>query len=295
MRFSDESRGWLLGLLGVTLFSLTLPATRIAVASLDPVTVGLGRALVAATLAGLLLLATRQRRPRGAEWRGLALCSAGVVLGFPLLSAWALQRVPAAHGAVVLGVLPLATAIFGALRGGERPSPAFWAVSLLGAGLVVAFALRAGGGALSWADLALLGAVLAAGLGYAEGARLSRRLGGWQTISWALVLAAPFFLWPVIEALAPLDFGAVPGEAWIAFAYVALVSQYFAFFAWYRGLALGGIAKVGQVQLLQAFLTLGFAALINGEAIGWDTLGFALAVVACVALGRRLPVVRPPG
>lgn len=294
MGLSDETRGWLLGLVGVTLFSLTLPATRIAVAVLDPVLVGLGRALVAAVLAGTLLLATRQPLPRGREWLQLAACAGGVVLGFPLLSAWALQVVPAAHGAVVLGVLPLATALFGALLVQERPSLAFWAVGLLGAALVVVFALREGGGSLLWEDLALLGAVFAASLGYAEGARLSRRLGGWQTISWALVVSIPVLLWPVFEAAGRQDFAAVPAEAWIAFAYVALVSQYLAFFAWYRGLALGGVARVGQVQLLQAFLTLGFAAAINGEAIGWDTALFAAAVVACVALGRRLPVARAP-
>lgn len=293
MALPDETRGWLLGFVGVALFSLTLPATRIAVAVLDPVLVGLGRALVAAVLAAFLLLVTRQPRPRGREWLRLAACAGGVVLGFPLLSAWAMQVVPAAHGAVVLGVLPLATALFGALIVKERPSLAFWAVGLLGAGLVVVFALREGGGSLAWEDLALLAAVFAAGLGYAEGARLSRRLGGWQTISWALVLSAPFLLWPVIDAAGAQDFAAMTAETWIAFAYVALVSQYLAFFAWYRGLALGGVAKVGQVQLLQAFLTLGFAALINGEAIGWDTVLFAAAVVACVAVGRRLPVVRP--
>ena len=288
----DDTKGLLLGLLGVLLFSLTLPATRLAVAVLDPVTVGLGRALVAALLAGALLLATRQRRPTGREWRSLAIVALGVVLGFPLLSAWAMTQVPAAHGAVVLGVLPLATAAFGALLAGERPVPLFWAVGLLGSALVVVFALREGGGAVTWPDLALLAAVAAAALGYAEGARLSRTLGGWQVISWALVLAAPFLLWPVADAVAGVELAAVPWQAWAAFAYVAVVSQFIAFFAWYRGLALGGIAKVGQLQLLQAFFTLGFAALLNGETIGWDTLGFALAVVACVAVGRRLPVRR---
>ncbi len=292
MSLSDDTRGWALGFLGVALFSLTLPATRIAVAALDPVLVGLGRALVAAVLAAVLLLVTRQPWPRRADWPRLLSCAAGVVLGFPLLSAWALQRVPAAHGAVVLGVLPLATAIFGAWLMRERPSPGFWLVSLLGAALVVVFALREGGGSLAWADLALLAAVFAAGFGYAEGARLSHRLGGWQTISWALVVSAPFLLWPVLDAMGRQSFAAVPTDAWVAFAYVALISQYLAFFAWYRGLALGGVARVGQVQLLQAFMTLGFAALINGEAIGWDTALFAVAVVGCVAFGRRLPVGR---
>ncbi len=289
---SDDRKGLLLGLLGVVIFSLTLPVTRLAVTWLDPVTVGLGRAVVAAALAGLVLLATRQRRPRGREWLSLAVVALGVVLGFPLLASWAMTRVPAAHGAVVLGVLPLATAAFGALLAGERPSPLFWVIGLCGSALVVVFALREGGGGLSWPDLALLAAVVSAAIGYAEGARLSRSLGGWQVISWALVLSAPFLLWPVIEHASRLEFSSLPWQAWAAFAYVAIGSQWLGFFAWYSGLALGGIAKVGQVQLLQAFFSIAFAALINGEAISWDTLGFALAVVACVALGRQLKVRR---
>lgn len=289
---SDDSKGLLLGLLGVVIFSLTLPVTRLAVTWLDPVTVGLGRAVVAAAVAGLVLLVTRQRRPRGREWASLAVVALGVVLGFPLLASWAMTRVPAAHGAVVLGVLPLATAAFGAILAGERPSILFWIIGLCGSALVVVFALREGGGGLSWPDLALLAAVVSAAIGYAEGARLSRTLGGWQVISWALVLSAPFLLWPVVEHASRLDFASLPWQAWAAFAYVALGSQWLGFFAWYRGLALGGIARVGQVQLLQAFFSIGFAALLNGEAIGWDTLGFALAVVACVAAGRRLKVRR---
>ena len=291
MRAGEEVQGWLWGFLGVAIFSVSLPMTRIAVAELPPLIAGPGRALVAAVPAALLLWLTRQRWPRGREWLGLAIASLGVVLGFPLLSAWAMQRVEASHGAVVLGILPLATAVFGAALAGERPSVRFWIVAAIGSTLVVIFALD-DAGTLAWADLALLAAVFSAGLGYAEGARLSRALGGWQVISWALVLSVPFLAVPVGLALPEVDWSGLSWRTWIAFAYVALFSQYLGFFFWYRGLQLGGIAKIGQIQLLQAFMTFGVAALLNGEAIGWRTIAFAVAVVACVAIGRRQPVRR---
>ncbi|MGF1629875.1 MAG: DMT family transporter [Kiloniellaceae bacterium] len=284
-----ESKGLALGFIGVAVFSLTLPATRLAMVDSDPVVFGLGRSLVAAAVAAAILLATRQRRPLGKEWRALAVVAAGVIFGFPLLSAWGMQRVPAAHGGVVLGILPLATAMAGAVLLRERPSGAFWLVSLVGGAAVVAFSLLKGGGTLSLGHLALLGSVVCAAVGYAEGARLSRSLGGWQVICWALVIAFPLLLVPVVPAV--LAHG-LPGSpaSWVAFTYVALFSQLFGFFAWYRGLLLGGVARVSQVQLLQTFMTIGASALLLGESIDALTLGFAVFVVASVALGRRMPV-----
>jgi len=286
-----ETKGLLLGFIGVAVFSLTLPATRFAMADSDPVVFGLGRSLLAGVVAAAILLATRQRLPRGAEWRGLALVAAGVVFGFPLFSAWGMQRVPAAHGGVVLGILPLATAMAGAVILRERPSPAFWLVSLAGGGAVVAFSLLRGGGALGSGHIALLGSVACAAVGYAEGARLSRSLGGWQVICWALVISFPILLVPVVPATLAHGLPGSP-QSWIAFVYVALFSQLFGFFAWYRGLALGGVARVSQVQLLQTFMTIGASALLLGEVIDTMTLGFAVFVVASVALGRRMPVRR---
>jgi len=291
MRAGEEAEAWILGLLGVAIFSLSLPMTRIAVAELPPVFVGPGRAVLAAVPAAILLLLTRQRWPDRREWLGLAIVALGVVLGFPLLSAWAMQRVEASHGAVVLGILPLATAVFAAALAGERPSLGFWIVAAAGSALVVIFALD-DAGTLAWADLALLGAVFSAGLGYAEGARLSRALGGWQVISWALVLSAPFLAVPVALAAPEVDWGSLSWQTWGAFAYVSFFAQYLGFFAWYRGLRLGGIARIGQVQLLQAFMTIAFAALLNGEVVGWRTIAFAAAVVGCVAIGRRQKVRR---
>ena len=286
-----ESRGLLYGFIGVACFSLTLPATRTAVAALDPTFVGLGRAVVAAVPAGLLLLATRQRFPARRYWRSLLVVVAGVIVGFPLLSALALGQLPAAHGAIVTGLLPLSSAIAGALRAGDRPSRAFWLASLAGSGVVVAFAILSGGGAPQAADLLLLVAVAAAGMGYAEGARLARELGAWQVICWALVIAAPLLLLPV--ALAAWQHGlAAPPSAWLGFAYVSLISQFLAFFAWYHGLAIGGVARVGQLQLFQPFMTIAASALLLGESITPLMLAAAVLVFAAVALGRRAAIAR---
>ncbi|CAA9551250.1 MAG: Permease of the drug/metabolite transporter (DMT) superfamily [uncultured Thermomicrobiales bacterium] len=282
----DDTRGLVFGLLGVLAFSFTLPATRIAAPALGGVVVGLGRAEIAALLAAVLLLIRRELPPPRRCWPGLAIVAGGVVVGFPLLTSFALRQVPAAHGAVVVGLLPAATAIMAVVRAGERPSPSFWGASAAGVGAVLVFAAAQGAGTPQPADLLLLAAVALAGLGYAEGGRLARELGGWRVICWALVLAAPFLLPPAAIAVAR---GGVAGDgrAWAAFAYVSVVSMFLGFFAWYRGLALGGIARVGQVQLIQPVLTLAWAVLLLGETVDLPTLMAALLVVATVALGRR--------
>ena len=246
---ADRRRGLLLGLVGVLAFSGTLPATRAAVAHLDPVFVGLGRAVVAAVLAAAVLLATRSPWPSPTAWRPLAVVAAGVVVGWPVLSAYAMRHVPAAHGAVVAGLLPLATALAGAWLAHERPTRRFWGCAVFGSAVVVAFALWEGGGAPQLADLLLVAAVAAAAVGYAEGAKLARTMGGWQVICWVLVLSAPFLVLPTLAA-AQWRVPDAPWPAWTGFAYVAAISMFLGFFAWYRGLALGGIAVVGQTQLL---------------------------------------------
>ena len=278
--------GFLYGLLGVAAFSLTLPATRVAVVGLDPVFVGLGRAVVAAVLAAMVLLATRSPFPGWALLPRLAIVAGGVIVGFPLLSAWAMVYVPAAHGAVVIGLLPLATALTGAWLAHERPTRRFWISAVFGSAVVVGFALWQGGGAPQPADALLVLAVAAAAIGYAEGGRLARTLGGWQVISWALVLSAPLLAvptwWVSDQRLATAS-----AAAWAGFAYVSVVSMFLGFFAWYRGLALGGIAAVGQVQLLQPFLTIFASAWLLGEAIDAATLVAAALVIASIAVGRR--------
>jgi drug/metabolite transporter (DMT)-like permease len=274
------------GFLGVLIFSLTLPATRIAVIGLDPVFVGLGRAIVAAGLSLVLLLVTRQKVPPVRFFPNFAIVAGGVVIGFPLLSAIAMRDAPASHGAVITGILPLATALCGVWRAGERPSLQFWIFACLGSSLVLCFALLSGGGSIRWADLAMFGAVGAAALGYAEGAVLSRTFGSWQVICWSLLLAAPLLL-PIVWQHAPANLFAVATKPLLGFLYVSVFSMFLGFFAWYRGLALGGIARIGQLQLVQPFFTIFGSVVLVGERLTIDTIGFAIAVIICVALGRR--------
>jgi drug/metabolite transporter (DMT)-like permease len=286
----DENLGYLLGLIAVVAFAVTLPATRAAVRALDPVFVGLGRAVGAAFFAGAYLFLTRQRLPSRQESKRLAVVAAGVVVGFPLLSAWAMREVDASHGGVVLGILPMATAVAGALLSGERPSARFWLCAFVGTALVVGYTLKKSSGALHWADVALFGAVISASVGYAQGARLSRTLGGFQVISWALVFSAPLLVVPVMLS-APATIH-LPLESWIGFIYVMLISQFLGFVPWYQGLALGGIAKVSQTQLVQPFLTIVASVLLLGETADAATWVIAVLVVAVVAIGKTAPVAR---
>ncbi len=293
---SDNSDlGLLYGFVGVLGFSLTLPATRAAVADFDPIVVGLGRGVLAALLAVVMLWVTGQTSPSRRHIPSLSVVAIGVVLGFPVLSAWAMQRLPSAHGAVVLGLLPLATAIAGVIRTGDRPSKTFWLASAVGSATVVGFTLGAGTGGLQWADLVLIGAVVAAAFGYAEGGRLAQQIGGWQVICWALVLAAPFEVPFLIAATHGQPYGqwlTASPSAWLGFAYVTGISQFLAFFPWYHGLAIGGVARVGQTQLLQPFLTLLASAFLLGETITPITILAAGVVVASVAIGRRAKIQR---
>jgi drug/metabolite transporter (DMT)-like permease len=285
----QELAGFAYGFLGVLIFSLTLPATRIAVSGFDPVFVGLGRAVVAAGLSLILLVVTRQTIPPMRSLPSFCIVVAGVVIGFPLLSAIAMSDAPASYGAVITGLLPLSTALCGVWRAGERPSVQFWIFAGLGSALIVGFALLSGSGTIRLADLALLGAVAAAGLGYAEGAVLSRTFGSWQVICWSLILSAPMLL-PVVWQHAPSNFSSVSSGAILGFLYVSIFSMFLGFFAWYRGLSLGGVARVGQVQLLQPFLTILASVLFLGEHLTIATLGFATGVIACVALGKRTQI-----
>ncbi|MES2070603.1 MAG: DMT family transporter [Pseudomonadota bacterium] len=287
----DEATGMWLGAVGVAIFSLTLPFTRMAVAELNPVFVALGRAVVAAAISAVLLYRMRAAFPNRAQLKALLITALGVVVGFPVFSSIAMQYVPASHGAIVLGILPLATALFAALRFHERPSLGFWIMALLGSGLVVAFALQQGGGSFHMADLALFAAVIAAAMGYAEGGRLSQSMGGQQVISWALVLAMPVLL-PITVWLGWHYGVQASPRAWMGFVYVSVFSMFIGFFFWYKGLAMGGIARVGQVQLIQPFLTLLGAALILGESLSMNNIAFAIAVIVVVGIGRRMNIRR---
>jgi drug/metabolite transporter (DMT)-like permease len=278
--------GWLSGFVGVVIFSGSLPATRVAVAELSPLFLTSARAVIAALLAVCLLVGLRQARPIRADLMSLAVVAGGVVVGFPLLTALALQTITSAQSIVFIGLLPLATAVFAVLRGGERPKPLFWLFSCLGSLAVASFALVTGGVGSIEGDLLMFAAILVCGLGYAEGARLSRRLGGWQVISWALLLALPLMLAVALVSL-PTDWGAVGGRAWTGLAYVSVFSMLIGFVFWYRGLALGGIAAVGQLQLLQPFFGLLLAALLLHEPVSPMMIVVTVGVVLCVAGARR--------
>lgn len=291
----QNTAGLLLGFVGVLIFALTLPMTRLAVGTpeapqMSGVFIALGRAVVAAGLSIAFLLATRAPRPRRNDWLPLAIVSAGVVFGFPLLTSVAMRDVEAVHASVIVGVLPLATAGVGAWLHRQRPSAGFWICAAFGSALVVAFAvLRSGAGGLSIqpADVLLLGAMGCAAVGYGYGARLSQRMRAEHVICWALVIALPITL-PFAWLARPQTM--MQAGSWWAFSYVAVFSMWLGFFAWYRGLALGGTVRVSQVQLLQPFLGMLFAVPLLGERLDAVTLGFAIAVIGTVFVGKKMPV-----
>lgn len=280
------TNGWINGFIGMVIFSGSLPATRAAVAGFDPTFLTVARASIAGLLSCILLLAFRQSQPTKRDALALSVVALCVVIGFPLLTALALQHMPSARSLVFIGLLPLSTALFGVWRGGDRPRPVFWLFSCLGSLLVMGFALSQGIAAASIGDVLMVAAILLCGLGYAEGARLSRHIGGWQVICWALTLALPFSL--ALSAMTmPPAFAQVPTPAWIGLGYVSLFSMLIGFVFWYRGLAQGGIAAVGQLQLLQPFFGLALAATFLHETVSVAMLATTMAVVACVAGARK--------
>ncbi|MBZ9653477.1 DMT family transporter [Phyllobacterium lublinensis] len=281
-----STTGWINGFVGVLIFSGSLPATRAAVADFDPIFVTSARATIAALLGVALLSLFREKRPEKADLWPLFVTAMGVVVGFPLLTALALRHVTSAHSIVFIGLLPLATAIFGVIRGGERMRPLFWLFSVLGSLIVAGFALTQNLSASMTGDLLMFAAVVVCGLGYAEGAQLSRKLGGWQVICWALVLSLPVML-PLTVYIMPGNWSHVGEPAWIGLVYVSLFSMLIGFVFWYRGLAQGGIAAVGQLQLLQPFFGLMLAATLLHEPVGWPMIAVTVAVILCVAGAKR--------
>lgn len=287
---SSPRAGLWWGLLGVAAFSFTVPFTRVAVEGghLSPLFVGSGRAVIAALLAAAALWLTGQRTPRDTQWGRVAVVAGGAVVGFPLLTSYALTAAPASHGAVVIALLPAATAVMAVLRGRERPRASFWVAAVAGAVAAVVFAALQGSGlaGLHWSDLLLFAAVLVCAIGYAEGGLLARELGSWQTISWALVLASPLMI-----ALTGVAISQRPPTGtiieWGAFAYLAAVSMFLGFFAWYRGLAIGPMAQVSQVQLAQPVMSICWAALLLHEHIGLPAFLGGVAVIGCALLAVR--------
>ncbi|MDR6369953.1 drug/metabolite transporter (DMT)-like permease [Chryseobacterium bernardetii] len=279
----DENiSGWINGFIGVVLFSGGLPATKLAVMEMSPTFVTIVRAAVAGVLALTVLWLGKEKRPVKKDLIPLLLVSLGCVVGFPLLSALALQYLTSAHSIVFLGMLPLATAVFGVMRGGERPHPVFWFFSIVGSLLVIGYAVSQGISASPVGDILMLLAVILCGMGYAEGAKLSKTLGGWQVISWALVLALPIMI-PLFFIYFPDDIQNVSFQGWFGMAYISLFSMFIGFIFWYKGLAQGGIATVGQLQLLQPFFGLALAAWLLHEQVSIGMLGVTVGVILCVA------------
>lgn len=280
------AQGWLNGFIGMLIFSGSLPATRVAVLEFSPLFLTGMRAVIAALLAMSVLMMARQKRPQQQDILPLIFVATGVVIGFPLLTALALQHTTSAHSLVYIGLLPLATACFGVLRGAERPRAAFWIFSILGSLLVGGFALSHSSGSSLAGDALMAAAILLCGLGYAEGAVLTRKLGGWQVISWALVISSPLAA-GVALLTAPESMPVVSTAAWISLAYVSLFSMWIGFIFWYRGLAQGGIAAVGQLQLLQPFFGLALAGLLLHETVQSSMIVVMVGVLVCVFGAKR--------
>ncbi len=289
---SRERLGLLLGFIGMAIFGGTLPATRLAVAEIDPIALTAVRTAIAGLCSLALLIALRRPLPPRPLWPQLALVMLCVAILFPLLMAEGMQRVDASHGGVVLGVLPIATALVAVAITHERPPPLFWIAAVAGAALVIAFALRGGGGSLSAGDLFLFASVAVAAIGYAFSGRLTAKMPGWEVISWVLVIALPFAL-PAAALTMPADPLHISLKPWLGLVYVALFSQWIGFFAWNAGMVMGGIARVSQIQLLQPFITFVLASLFNGETITLQIVLFAAAVVATVAISARTRSRRP--
>lgn len=278
--------------LGVLAFSVTLPATSFALRGFDPYLIGIGRAAVAAVLATATLRLTGASRPHGGQWVSLGVVAFGIVFGFPVLSTLALGHgSSASHAAVVVGLLPVATAVFAVVRAGERPAWLFWLASLAGAACVIGFTLRGGLGRFSAADALMFAALVTGGLGYAEGGRLAREMPGRAVVCWALVLAAPVTV-PLTVALGVATSPRWDGEAVAGMAYLACVSMFLGFFAWYSGLARAGVARASQVQLGQPLLTLVWSWLLLGEHVGMSTVAAAAGVLVCVLVAQRAGVLR---
>lgn len=278
----NATQSWLNGFIGVVLFSGSLPATRVGVLEFNPVFFTVARATIAGMLALIALLAFKEKRPARQQVFPLAIVALGVVAGFPLLSALALQYVTSAHSIVFIGILPVATAIFGIIRGGERPRRIFWVFSITGSLLVVGYAAAQDITVSPVGDMLMLGAIILCGLGYAEGAKLTKALGGWQVISWALVLSLPLML-PLAFIYMPASFEGISAGTWISLAYVSLFSMFIGFLFWYKGLAQGGTAAIGQLQLLQPFLGLALAAYLLHEKVSIGMLAVTIGVILCVA------------
>ncbi|MEQ4921934.1 DMT family transporter [Proteus hauseri] len=283
---NERKNGWINGFIGMLIFSGSLPATKAAVLGFDPLFLTAARATIAGLLSLAMLLLYKEKLPTQRQWISLTVVSLGVVVGFPLLTAIALQEMTSAHSLVFLALLPLSTAIFAVIRGGEKPRPIFWLFSILGSLLVMGYAISQGGTSSLSANILMIASVIVCGLGYAEGATLTKALGGWQVICWALIVSLPVMLILTI-ILIPVSFNVISTSAWVGLGYVSIFSMLIGFIFWYKGLSQGGIAAVGQLQLLQPFFGLALAATLLNESVNMIMLLVTIGVIFCVAGSRK--------
>ncbi|MBU3579016.1 DMT family transporter [Polynucleobacter sp. 73C-SIWE] len=291
MTVNKETKGMLIGFIGILIFSLTLPVTKIAVLSFDPYFIAFGRATLAALVALAYLIYKKEPMPSRADFTKFVVIALGVIFGFPIFTTVAMTEGSSSHGAVILGMMPLASTVIGVIRFKERPSAGFWLVSLLGAALVVIYALLKSSGSFTYVDVLLVLGGICACMGYVEGGELSRKMNPRSVISWALVISLPINLVVGYVTFDSQYFNASP-IAWTSFIYLSLFSMYIGFFFWYEGLAIGGIARVSQVQLTQPFCTLIAASILLGDSLTIMNLVFAFLVITTVILGKKMLVKR---
>jgi drug/metabolite transporter (DMT)-like permease len=286
----DEFKAYLFGLLGICGFGLTLPATKAAIPLFGVIAVGVGRAIIPGILSLLLLTVTKSKKPTPQQARRLITVALGIVFGFPLFSAYAMKSVPASHGAIVVGLVPLFTALFAVIFAKEKPSLGYWISGLVGSSAIVLYSIYIGGGILHIADIALLFAVISAAFGYAEGARLAKEMGSWRVICYALVFSLPIAI-PLFFSTVTISNNHNVLSAWIGFLYVSLISMFLAFFVWYKALEMGGIAKMGQLQLIQPFVTIFASAILFSEQMSGEMFLVLAIVLTTVHFGRKSKVI----
>jgi drug/metabolite transporter (DMT)-like permease len=279
----------LIGVIGITMFSLTLPFTQMAVKELSPFFVAFSRATIAGFCALILMILGKYKLPTKNQIKRLIIIAIGIVYGFPIFTSMAMTTLPSSHSGIVLGILPLTMSVLAAIRYKEKASLAYWITSIIGASLVITYAFIDNNGFLIKEDLWLLFAILFVSVGYSEGGNLSKEMGSIAVVSWALVLTLPFNI-IATYFFYETSFSSVSLQALISLSYVGLFSMYIGFFFWYKGIAIGGISRVGQVQLIQPFLTIVAAFFLTNEKITFLNILFALMVLVVIIIGRKTKI-----
>ena len=289
MNLSIETKGMLIGFVGISIFSLTLPFTQMAVNEMSPFFVAFARATIAGICALILLIFTKSKFPNKIQIRRLIIIVIGVIYGFPIFTSIAMKTLPSSHSGIVLGILPLAMSLFAAIKYKEKPSSSFWMISIFGTFIVISYTFIDNNGSLMIEDLWLLFAILFAAIGYSEGGTLAKEMGSIGVISWALVISLPINLF-ASYLFYEINYASISFQAIISLTYVGLFSMFIGFFFWYKGIAIGGISRVGQVQLIQPFLTIVGAYFLTNEKITTLNILFAFMVLIVIIIGRKTKI-----